>query len=179
MHPPCSCQPNGGCTVFHQAIETACTYLCMLKCFVVMAIVLIKVSDDSNQQSCMLQAQVRHLPFSWQAKDEHVACGLCYTSGTTGNPKVRCTIHACHHTFTAYLAIHSCMSMLMCQQVSASDISSNSLTTKCGGYKSWKSSVRFLNMGDLSLSSISATYAKSKSMQSCLSLSWVNIHPTP
>lgn len=38
---------------------------------------------------CMLQAQVKHLPFRWHVKDEHLACGLCYTSGTTGNPKVR------------------------------------------------------------------------------------------
>ncbi len=25
--------------------------------------------------------------FAWKAFDEHTACGLCYTSGTTGNPK--------------------------------------------------------------------------------------------
>ncbi len=25
--------------------------------------------------------------FAWKEFDEHTACGLCYTSGTTGNPK--------------------------------------------------------------------------------------------
>lgn len=27
-------------------------------------------------------------PFSWPPLSEDAACGLCYTSGTTGNPKV-------------------------------------------------------------------------------------------
>ncbi|KAL0026036.1 hypothetical protein WJX79_003492 [Trebouxia sp. C0005] len=35
----------------------------------------------------MLEAQISHLPFRWHVKDENLACGLCYTSGTTGNPK--------------------------------------------------------------------------------------------
>jgi fatty-acyl-CoA synthase len=26
--------------------------------------------------------------FAWPALDENTPCGLCYTSGTTGNPKV-------------------------------------------------------------------------------------------
>ena len=26
-------------------------------------------------------------PSRWTYVDEHAACGLCYTSGTTGNPK--------------------------------------------------------------------------------------------
>ncbi len=26
--------------------------------------------------------------FQWEALDENAACGLCYTSGTTGPPKV-------------------------------------------------------------------------------------------
>jgi acyl-coenzyme A synthetase/AMP-(fatty) acid ligase len=28
------------------------------------------------------------LPFKWEVADENMACGLCYTSGTTGRPKV-------------------------------------------------------------------------------------------
>ena len=39
-----------------------------------------------------LQAQISHLPFKWQVRDENLACGLCYTSGTTGNPKVICCL---------------------------------------------------------------------------------------
>lgn len=36
----------------------------------------------------LLEEQVAHLEgFQWEVKDEHQACGLCYTSGTTGNPK--------------------------------------------------------------------------------------------
>ncbi|DBB00704.1 hypothetical protein WJX82_010903 [Trebouxia sp. C0006] len=35
----------------------------------------------------LLQAEVSKLPFRWQVRDENMACGLCYTSGTTGNPK--------------------------------------------------------------------------------------------
>lgn len=35
-----------------------------------------------------VQAEVSHLPFRWQVRDENLASGLCYTSGTTGNPKV-------------------------------------------------------------------------------------------
>ncbi len=27
------------------------------------------------------------LPFTWRVKDEEAACGMCFTSGTTGNPK--------------------------------------------------------------------------------------------
>ena len=38
-----------------------------------------------------VQAEVNHLPFRWQVTDENLASGLCYTSGTTGNPKVRHT----------------------------------------------------------------------------------------
>ncbi len=36
----------------------------------------------------VFQAEVSKLPFRWQVRDENMACGLCYTSGTTGNPKV-------------------------------------------------------------------------------------------
>lgn len=35
-----------------------------------------------------VQAEVNNLPFRWRVQDENLACGLCYTSGTTGNPKV-------------------------------------------------------------------------------------------
>ena len=45
---------------------------------------------------CMLQAQEQNLPFKWQVTDENLAAGLCYTSGTTGNPKVPllcCSVH--------------------------------------------------------------------------------------
>jgi fatty-acyl-CoA synthase len=37
----------------------------------------------------LLDAQVGGLPFVWPPLDENAPCGLCYTSGTTGNPKVR------------------------------------------------------------------------------------------
>ncbi len=37
----------------------------------------------------LLAAQQQLLPsFSWEPVSEHDPCGLCYTSGTTGNPKV-------------------------------------------------------------------------------------------
>ena len=36
----------------------------------------------------LLDAQLTQLPsFRWKDVDEEAACGLCYTSGTTGNPK--------------------------------------------------------------------------------------------
>lgn len=35
----------------------------------------------------LLDDQVDKLPFRWETVDENDACGLCYTSGTTGNPK--------------------------------------------------------------------------------------------
>lgn len=35
-----------------------------------------------------VQAEVSKVPFRWHVQDENLACGLCYTSGTTGNPKV-------------------------------------------------------------------------------------------
>jgi acyl-coenzyme A synthetase/AMP-(fatty) acid ligase len=34
-----------------------------------------------------LCVQIQHLPgFRWVDMDENAACGLCYTSGTTGHP---------------------------------------------------------------------------------------------
>jgi acyl-coenzyme A synthetase/AMP-(fatty) acid ligase len=36
----------------------------------------------------LLAAQRPNLPFRWEVTDENTACGLCYTSGTTGRPKV-------------------------------------------------------------------------------------------
>lgn len=36
----------------------------------------------------LLDACVGRLPFKWATIHEDAACGLCYTSGTTGNPKV-------------------------------------------------------------------------------------------
>jgi len=48
---------------------------------------------SANNACFLLQAQISHLPFRWHVKDENLACGLCYTSGTTGNPKVT---KACH-----------------------------------------------------------------------------------
>ena len=44
----------------------------------------------ANLKTHMMQAQVSNLPFQWQVTDENLASGLCYTSGTTGNPKVSC-----------------------------------------------------------------------------------------
>ena len=40
----------------------------------------------------LLAAAASRLPFTWLATDEEAACGLCYTSGTTGNPKVQVVI---------------------------------------------------------------------------------------
>ena len=38
----------------------------------------------------LLAAEESNLPgFKWAKLDENTACGLCYTSGTTGRPKVR------------------------------------------------------------------------------------------
>jgi hypothetical protein len=38
----------------------------------------------------LLDAQVEGLGgFTWPTLGEDTPCGLCYTSGTTGNPKVR------------------------------------------------------------------------------------------
>ena len=38
----------------------------------------------------LLDGQVDGLPFRWPELPEDTPCGLCYTSGTTGNPKVGC-----------------------------------------------------------------------------------------
>ncbi|KAK9830071.1 hypothetical protein WJX72_009587 [[Myrmecia] bisecta] len=35
----------------------------------------------------IIEAQRSSLPFHWRPRDENAACGLCYTSGTTGLPK--------------------------------------------------------------------------------------------
>ena len=45
--------------------------------------------DGAILYSARLQAQAANLPFQWQVKNERLAAGLCYTSGTTGNPKVQ------------------------------------------------------------------------------------------
>lgn len=39
----------------------------------------------------LLASTASQLPFTWLCTDEDAACGLCYTSGTTGNPKVQLT----------------------------------------------------------------------------------------
>ena len=38
--------------------------------------------------SDLLQAQMCNLPFQWKVQDEKLAASLCYTSGTSGKPKV-------------------------------------------------------------------------------------------
>ena len=35
----------------------------------------------------LLRAAAPRLPFQWRVSDEKAACGMCFTSGTTGNPK--------------------------------------------------------------------------------------------
>ena len=133
--------PTNSCHMFHKASKAVCTHLCVLKCFFNVTFILVnnmKFSDDSNlfpvcYKSCVLQAQVKHLPFSWHVKDENLACGLCYTSGTTGSPKVRCRtgykafyklwsitiiwFQCSHNTLTTHLAIHYCMSKLVRSQL--------------------------------------------------------------
>ncbi len=50
-----------------------------------------------------LQQQQAAGGFRWTQVDEFDACGMCYTSGTTGNPKVRAAwvnTHA-HPTYAA------------------------------------------------------------------------------
>eukprot|EP00884_Botryococcus_braunii_P008923 jgi/Botrbrau1/18031/Bobra.0062s0022.1 len=47
---------------------------------------------QAGAQACLcyeslLAAQRAHLPFHCHVTDENTACGLCYTSGTTGRPK--------------------------------------------------------------------------------------------
>ena len=44
----------------------------------------------------LLDAEVDGLPYVWPVLDETTPCGLCYTSGTTGNPKVRSPGEMCH-----------------------------------------------------------------------------------
>lgn len=39
--------------------------------------------------------------FRWPKLDEGLPCGLCYTSGTTGNPKVLLAVHAVHAQLVA------------------------------------------------------------------------------
>ena len=58
-----------------------------------------------------VQAEVNHLPFRWQVTDENLASGLCYTSGTTGNPKVCSPIPI---PYTAKTPLCRCTCML-CQ----------------------------------------------------------------
>lgn len=58
----------------------------------------------------LLAAQQQLLPsFSWAPVSEHDPCGLCYTSGTTGNPKVSALMHGCwsmHASGCAVLHLH-------------------------------------------------------------------------
>ena len=45
----------------------------------------------------LLAAEESNLPgFKWAMLDENTACGLCYTSGTTGRPKVSGSISKSH-----------------------------------------------------------------------------------
>ena len=51
--------------------------------------------EEAGLKGCLcyedlLEAERQHLAgFQWVRVDENDACGLCYTSGTTGKPKVR------------------------------------------------------------------------------------------
>jgi 3-(methylthio)propionyl---CoA ligase len=36
----------------------------------------------------LIKPCIAQLPFRWEVTDENSACGMCYTSGTTGRPKV-------------------------------------------------------------------------------------------
>ena len=55
------------------------------------------ITEDAPAWLCydeLLQAEMRHLDgFTWTAVHEDTACGLCFTSGTTGRPKV--CVHVC------------------------------------------------------------------------------------
>lgn len=52
--------------------------------------------EEAGLKGCLcyedlIEAERQHLAgFQWVRVDENDACGLCYTSGTTGKPKVRC-----------------------------------------------------------------------------------------
>lgn len=54
--------------------------------------------EEAGLKGCLcyedlIEAERQHLKgFQWVRVDENDACGLCYTSGTTGKPKVRCAL---------------------------------------------------------------------------------------
>ena len=66
-----------------------CAVLCVVLCLMHYSYswIILKYKMESKPVY-VFQAEVSKLPFRWQVRDENMACGLCYTSGTTGNPKV-------------------------------------------------------------------------------------------
>eukprot|EP00891_Asterochloris_glomerata_P006068 jgi/Astpho2/6068/fgenesh1_pg.00084_%23_57_t len=59
----------------------------------------------------LLQEQVPNLPFVWQTADEHQACGLCYTSGTTGNPKGVLYSHRSNFLHAMAVSLPDCLNL--------------------------------------------------------------------
>ena len=59
--------------------------------------------------------------FAWRSFDENTACGMCYTSGTTGNPKGVLYSHRSNvlHAFMASLpdAKANCRTLRQCTPV--------------------------------------------------------------
>ena len=90
------------CNAPHGMPAAACLHACLCPAFMRRWTSLTKLRDcmkkkvvtAKNDLCFMMQVQVSHLPFRWQVRDENLASGLCYTSGTTGNPKVQSHTHA-------------------------------------------------------------------------------------
>ena len=61
----------------------------------------------------LLAAEESNLPgFKWAKVDENTACGLCYTSGTTGRPKVSGSISKSHTSIAVCSILMECSSPL-------------------------------------------------------------------
>ena len=114
------------CAALCRAVSCAlrCVVLCLMRYSYNWIILKYKTESKPVHP---FQAEVSKLPFRWQVRDENMACGLCYTSGTTGNPKVcycfrRPSLPVCflvplgmHRflSFTLFCILHSCTCCLI------------------------------------------------------------------